>query len=257
MRGSIVDRQRRQAGLHHRGQGADLPAGQDPQAARPRPRPRPASAGPGQAARGHRRRESPVRLNNKPDAATLLKKLSRQGLVRLPGPRRRPRDLRRDHRRSTPRWARSARTSASTPVGRWPRTSSAGSTGTATACSVSRIHCDAKLAGTDGSVTYDRGSDGVVIPGSYRNRHDAVDGSTVHAHPRRRHPVLRPAAGAAGPRPVGLARTCPPWCWTPRPARCWRWPTTTPSTRRQDIGSQDDREARQPARCHRRSSRVR
>jgi len=38
---------------------------------------------------------------------------------------------------------------------------------------------DAGLAGTDGSVTYDRGSDGVVIPGSYRNRHDAVDGSTV------------------------------------------------------------------------------
>ena len=38
---------------------------------------------------------------------------------------------------------------------------------------------DAALAGTDGSVTYDRGSDGVVIPGSYRNRHDAVDGSTV------------------------------------------------------------------------------
>ena len=38
---------------------------------------------------------------------------------------------------------------------------------------------DASLSGTDGSVTYDRGSDGVVIPGSYRNRHDAVDGSTV------------------------------------------------------------------------------
>ena len=38
---------------------------------------------------------------------------------------------------------------------------------------------DASLAGTDGSITYDRGSDGVVIPGSYRNRHDAVDGSTV------------------------------------------------------------------------------
>jgi cell division protein FtsI (penicillin-binding protein 3) len=38
---------------------------------------------------------------------------------------------------------------------------------------------DAKLAGTDGSVTYDRGSDGVVIPGSYRNKHDAVDGSTI------------------------------------------------------------------------------
>ncbi len=38
---------------------------------------------------------------------------------------------------------------------------------------------DSALAGTDGSVTYDRGSDGVVIPGSYRNRHNAVDGSTV------------------------------------------------------------------------------
>ncbi|AYE96416.1 cell division protein FtsI [Mycobacterium paragordonae] len=38
---------------------------------------------------------------------------------------------------------------------------------------------DAMLAGTDGSVTYDRGSDGVVIPGSYRNRHKAVHGSTI------------------------------------------------------------------------------
>jgi cell division protein FtsI (penicillin-binding protein 3) len=38
---------------------------------------------------------------------------------------------------------------------------------------------DSVLAGSDGSVTYDRGSDGVVIPGSYRNRHEAVDGSTV------------------------------------------------------------------------------
>jgi len=38
---------------------------------------------------------------------------------------------------------------------------------------------DSKLSGTDGSITYDRGSDGVVIPGSYRNKHDAVDGSTV------------------------------------------------------------------------------
>ena len=35
------------------------------------------------------------------------------------------------------------------------------------------------LSGTDGAVTYDRGSDGVVIPGSSRNRHKAVNGSTV------------------------------------------------------------------------------
>jgi len=38
---------------------------------------------------------------------------------------------------------------------------------------------DAVLAGSDGSITYDRGSDGVVIPGSYRNRHRAVNGATV------------------------------------------------------------------------------
>ncbi|OBG38268.1 penicillin-binding protein 2 [Mycobacterium sp. E3198] len=38
---------------------------------------------------------------------------------------------------------------------------------------------DSVLSGTDGSVTYDRGSDGVVIPGSYRNRHRAVNGKTV------------------------------------------------------------------------------
>jgi cell division protein FtsI (penicillin-binding protein 3) len=38
---------------------------------------------------------------------------------------------------------------------------------------------DAELAGTDGSVTYDRGSDGVVIPGSYRNQHHAVNGATI------------------------------------------------------------------------------
>ena len=38
---------------------------------------------------------------------------------------------------------------------------------------------DAVLAGTDGSSTYDRGSDGAVIPGSWRDRQPAVDGSSV------------------------------------------------------------------------------
>ncbi|CAM3024941.1 peptidoglycan D,D-transpeptidase FtsI family protein [Skermania piniformis] len=38
---------------------------------------------------------------------------------------------------------------------------------------------DATLAGTDGSQTYDRGSDGAVIPGSTRDRQPAVNGSGV------------------------------------------------------------------------------
>ncbi|GAC69549.1 peptidoglycan synthase FtsI [Gordonia soli NBRC 108243] len=38
---------------------------------------------------------------------------------------------------------------------------------------------DSVLAGTNGSKTYDRGSDGAVIPGSTRNVHPAINGSTV------------------------------------------------------------------------------
>ncbi len=38
---------------------------------------------------------------------------------------------------------------------------------------------DSALAGTNGSQTYDRGSDGAVIPGSWRDKQPAVDGSTV------------------------------------------------------------------------------
>ncbi|MGW5221792.1 peptidoglycan D,D-transpeptidase FtsI family protein [Nocardia sp. NPDC004085] len=38
---------------------------------------------------------------------------------------------------------------------------------------------DSVLAGTDGSHTYDRGSDGAVIPGSWRDEQPAVNGSTV------------------------------------------------------------------------------
>ncbi|MGQ4600484.1 penicillin-binding transpeptidase domain-containing protein [Nocardia sp. R6R-6] len=38
---------------------------------------------------------------------------------------------------------------------------------------------DAVLAGTDGSHTYDRGSDGAVIPGSWRDEQPAVNGAAV------------------------------------------------------------------------------
>ncbi|AOW94717.1 cell division protein FtsI [Rhodococcus sp. WMMA185] len=38
---------------------------------------------------------------------------------------------------------------------------------------------DSVLAGTDGSQTYDRGSDGAVIPGSSRDKQPAVNGSSV------------------------------------------------------------------------------
>ncbi|MEP9391300.1 penicillin-binding protein 2 [Gordonia sp. VNQ95] len=38
---------------------------------------------------------------------------------------------------------------------------------------------DSVLAGTDGSRTYDRGSDGAIIPGSTRNVHPAINGATV------------------------------------------------------------------------------
>ncbi|MGY1899468.1 peptidoglycan D,D-transpeptidase FtsI family protein [Nocardia gipuzkoensis] len=38
---------------------------------------------------------------------------------------------------------------------------------------------DSVLAGTDGSYTYDRGSDGAVIPGSWRDEQPAVNGSAV------------------------------------------------------------------------------
>ncbi|MEU1431580.1 penicillin-binding protein 2 [Nocardia sp. NPDC005746] len=38
---------------------------------------------------------------------------------------------------------------------------------------------DALLAGSDGSMTYDRGSDGAVIPGSWRDRQPAVNGFGV------------------------------------------------------------------------------
>ncbi|EUA27955.1 peptidoglycan synthase FtsI domain protein [Mycobacterium xenopi 3993] len=70
-----------------------------------------------------------------------------------------------------------------------------------------------------------------MIPGSYRNRHKAVNGSTVQLtidddiqfYVQQQVQQAKNLSGRA---------TCRRWCWTPRPAKCWPWPTTTPSTRR-------------------------
>ncbi|OBJ49781.1 penicillin-binding protein 2 [Mycobacterium sp. 1423905.2] len=123
-------------------------------------------------------KEVATRLNNKPDAATLLKKLdSNETFVYL---------------------ARSVDPAVANAISeKYPEVGSERQDlrqypgGSLAANIVGGIDwdghgllgledsMDAMLAGTDGSVTYDRGSDGVVIPGSYRNRHKAVDGSTV------------------------------------------------------------------------------
>ncbi len=114
---------------------------------------------------------------------------------------------------------------------------------------------DAVLAGTDGSVTYDRGSDGVVIPGSYRNRHKAVHGSTVvltldndiQFYVQQQVQQAKNLSGLTTSRPSS---------WTPRPARCSRWPTTTPSTRRKTSGARAT-SSWATRRCRRPSSRAR
>ena len=119
-----------------------------------------------------------LRLNNKPDAATLLKKLtSKDSFVYLA--------------RAVDPAIADAITTKFPEVGSERQDLRQYPGGSLAANIVGGIDwdghgllgledsLDASLAGTDGSVTYDRGSDGVVIPGSYRNRHDAVDGSTV------------------------------------------------------------------------------
>ena len=118
-------------------------------------------------------------LNNKPDAETLLKKLKSNDVVRLPGPCRRSRDRRRDHRRSYPEVGAERQDIRQYPGGSLAANIVGGIDWDGHGLLGLEDSLDAKLAGTDGSLTYDRGSDGVVIPGSYRNRHDAVDGSTV------------------------------------------------------------------------------
>ncbi len=131
--------QQRQAGVHHRGTRADVPAGQDAQA-----------TGRGAARRRLRRRirkrrlrdiaaEVATRLNNKPDAADGAEEAQEQRVVRLPRPRGRSGRRRRDHH-EVPRGR--LRAPGSAPVSgrdRWRPTSSAASTGTATACWDSRI----------------------------------------------------------------------------------------------------------------------
>jgi cell division protein FtsI (penicillin-binding protein 3) len=123
-------------------------------------------------------REVATRLNNKPDAVTLLKKLSgKDSFVYLA--------------RAVDPAVADAITTKFREVGTERQDIRQYPGGSLAANIVGGIDWDghgllgledsydAKLAGTDGSVTYDRGSDGVMIPGSMRNKHDAVNGSTV------------------------------------------------------------------------------
>jgi cell division protein FtsI (penicillin-binding protein 3) len=122
--------------------------------------------------------EVALRLNNKPDAATVLKKLtSKDSFVYLA--------------RAVDPAVAAAITEKFPEVGSERQDLRQYPGGSLAANIVGGIDwdghgllgledsLDSVLAGSDGSITYDRGSDGVVIPGSYRNRHDAVDGSTV------------------------------------------------------------------------------
>ena len=123
-------------------------------------------------------REVSTRLNNKPDSSTLLKKLrSDETFVYLA--------------RAVDPAVATAITSKFPEVGAERQDLRQYPGGSLAANIVGGIDwdghgllgledsLDAVLAGTDGSITYDRGSDGVVIPGSYRNQHKAVNGSTI------------------------------------------------------------------------------
>lgn len=114
---------------------------------------------------------------------------------------------------------------------------------------------DSTLAGTDGSETYDRGSDGAVIPGSWRDKQPAVNGSGVEL-------TIDSDLQFYVQQQVQIAkdksaqRTLRLWSWTPRRDRCWPCPTTAPSTPQ----SASTRTRRQPKwairRSVRRSSRI-
>ena len=106
---------------------------------------------------------------------------------------------------------------------------------------------DPVLGGTNGSKTFDRGSDGAVIP-AVRNVAPAINGATLRltldptssGSSRVRSTPPRPLPGPSGSR-----RSSP----TPRRVRCWRWPTTRPSTRRGRFPAAR-RQSRQPCGDH-------
>ena len=177
VRGSNRRPEQRQAGVHHRGACADLPAGQDPQA-----------TGRGQAedARGARPRAQAARHRGRGGIAAEqqarrqdgAEEAQKQRVVRLPRACCRSRDRRGDLQ-EVPEVGSERQDLRQYPGGSLAANIVGGIDWDGHGLLGLEDSLDATLAGTDGSVTYDRGSDGVVIPGSYRNRHTAVNGSTV------------------------------------------------------------------------------
>ncbi len=118
------------------------------------------------------------RLDNKPDSEDRAEEAQEQRDVRLPRPRRRPGN-RDGISKKFPEVGSERQDLRQYPGGSLAANVVGGIDWDGHGLLGLEDSLDAVLAGTDGSVTYDRGSDGVVIPGSYRNRHVAVDGSTV------------------------------------------------------------------------------
>ncbi len=142
------------------------------------------------------------RLDNRPDAKTVLKKLQEQRKFRLSGPRGRPRDRERDHGQ-VPGGRCRAPGSAAVPrrlAGRQHRRrhrlgrSRSAGTGGFARFGVGRLR---RLG--DLRPGFGRCGDPRQLPQPARCGQRLQRG----ADPRRRHPVLRPAAGAAGQGRLG------------------------------------------------------